>query len=112
MELETFDCNRCGASLTQVNEDTYKCEYCGKVYHAKDVAESTKSFKEMFDASKREHINNLRRNLYEATNAMFISSKDVEACADELKHEIKHVNSIRQRHYSSHNMLYHQDCNT
>lgn len=88
MELETFDCNRCGASLTQVNEDTYKCEYCGKVYHAKDVAESTKSFKEMFDASKREHINNLRRNLYEATNAMFISSKDVEACADELKHEI------------------------
>ena len=88
MEFETFDCNRCGASLTQVNEDTYKCEYCGKVYHAKAVAESTKSFKEMFDDSRREHINNLRRNLYEATNAMFISSKDVETCADELKHEI------------------------
>ena len=88
MEFETFDCNRCGASLTQIDEETYKCQYCGKVFHVKDAVAQTKSFKEMFDDNRREHINNLRRNLYEAANAQYISSKDVEACADELKHEI------------------------
>ncbi len=41
--------------------------------------------REMFDETKLEIINNLRRNLYDATNAEYISSTDVKNACVELK---------------------------
>ena len=85
MDFETYDCDRCGGNLTAIDAETYKCQYCGKVFHKKEAEEQTKTFRDMFDDIKREHINNLRRNLYDAVNAEYISSFDVKMRCEELK---------------------------
>ena len=85
MEFETLDCNRCGGSLTEINSNTYKCTFCGKIFHKKEAVDNTKTFRDMFDEMKREHVNNLRRNLFEAVTATYISSYDVKTRAEELK---------------------------
>ncbi len=85
MDFETYDCDRCGGNLTEIDAETYKCQYCGKVFRKKDAEEQTKTFRDMFDDIKREHINNLRRNLYDAVNTEYISSFDVKMRCEELK---------------------------
>ncbi len=85
MDFETYDCDRCGGNLTAIDSETYKCQYCGKIFHKKEAEEQTKTFRDMFDEMKREHINNLRRNLYDAVNAEYISSFDVKMRCEELK---------------------------
>jgi len=85
MDFETFDCNRCGGSLREIDENTYKCNYCGKTFHKKDAENHTKTFRDMFDEMKREHVKNLRRNLYDAVNAEYISNFEVKMRCEELK---------------------------
>ena len=85
MDFETFDCNRCGGDLREIDANTYKCNYCGKVFHKKDAEDETKTFRDMFDEMKREHVKNLRRNLYDAVNAEYISSFEVKMRCEELK---------------------------
>ena len=82
MHFETYDCDRCGGDLKMIDSETYKCEYCGKVFIKREAEDKTKEFRDMFDEMKREHINNLRRNLYDAVNAEYISSFEVKARAE------------------------------
>lgn len=85
MNFETYDCDRCGGSLTEIDSETYRCQYCGKIFHRQAAQDQAETFRNMFDEMKREHINRLRRNLYDAVNEEYISSKKVSDCAAELK---------------------------
>ncbi len=85
MELTEHRCNRCGAELEQQSDTRWKCRYCGCSYDDNTAVQNTKNMREMFDEAKREIVNNLRRNLYDATNAEYISSADVKNACVELK---------------------------
>ncbi len=78
-------CQRCGGVLDKVGEATYKCKYCGATYDDTTARENAKQMQALFDEAKLETINNLRRNLYDATTAEYISSTDVKNACVELK---------------------------
>ncbi len=85
MELTEHSCTRCGGALYSIGEDRWKCRYCGRIYDEESAAKNTKTMSELFDKKEQEVVNNLRRNLYDAVNAEFISNKDVKAACVELK---------------------------
>ena len=85
MGLTDNRCQRCGGALDKVSESSWKCKYCGSAYDDTTAKENAKQMQELFDDAKRETINNLRRNLYDATVAEFISSTDVKNACVELK---------------------------
>lgn len=85
MELTEHSCKRCGGALNSIGENRWKCQYCGRIYDDESAAKNTKTMSELFDQKEREVVNNLRRNLYDAVNAEFISNKDVKAACVELK---------------------------
>ena len=85
MELTEHSCKRCGGSLNSIGENRWKCQYCGRVYDEESALKNTKTMSELFDQKEKEVVNNLRRNLYDAVNAEFISNKDVKAACVELK---------------------------
>ena len=70
MELTEHRCKRCGGSLISVENNRWKCQYCGSVYDDESASRNTKSMRELFDEAKQELVNNLRRNLYDAVNSM------------------------------------------
>ncbi len=84
MELIDHLCKNCGGDLLS-DGDGYKCRYCGTHFDVQTAEAYTRSMQELFDASKLEHIANLRRNLYDATHAKYISSAKVSAACAELK---------------------------
>ena len=71
--------------LDKVDEISYKCKYCGATYDDTTARENAKQLQALFDEAKLETINNLRRNLYDATTAEYISSTDVKNACVELK---------------------------
>ena len=85
MELTEHSCKRCGGALNSIGENRWKCQYCGRVYDEESALKNTKTMSELFDQKEKEVVNNLRRNLYDAVNAEFISNKDVKAACVELK---------------------------
>ncbi len=85
MELTEHRCSRCGAELTQQSDTRWKCRYCGATYDDTTAARQTQTMRELFDETKLEIINNLRRLLYDATTAEYISNTDVKYACVELK---------------------------
>ena len=85
MELIEHRCKRCGGELKKIGEGRWSCPYCACVYDEAVVQKNTRSLHEEFDEVKRETVCNLRRNLYDAVNEEYISSKKVRECAAELK---------------------------
>ncbi len=85
MELTEHRCQRCGAELDRISEDSWKCKYCGCTYDDTAARKNAKRMQDLFDEAKREKINNLRRMLYDATTAEYISSTDVKNACVELK---------------------------
>ena len=85
MELTENRCQRCGGLLDKTSDTSWKCKYCGSTYDDTTARENAKKMRELFDEAKRERINNLRRMLYDATTAEFISSTDVKNACVELK---------------------------
>lgn len=85
MELTDNRCQRCGGSLDKTGDTSWKCKYCGSTYDDTTARENARKMRELFDEAKRERINNLRRMLYDATTAEFISSTDVKNACVELK---------------------------
>ena len=85
MQLESYECQRCGGGLSEIEGGNFRCGYCGAVYHRKSAEENTRRVEQLFDEVKREQIRNLRRNLYDAVNEEYLSSEKVRECAAELK---------------------------
>lgn len=85
MVLTDHICKRCGGSLQKRSESTWKCQYCGTVFDDETAARNTESIKAIFDEEKRELIANLRRNLYDAVRAEYISSEKVIDWCREIK---------------------------
>ncbi len=81
MELIIHYCKTCGGELER-HDDRYKCRYCGNTYEIQTAEEDTKTLRALLDEYKLEHLHNLRRNLYDAVTATYISREDVKtACA-------------------------------
>ena len=67
------------------SDDKLKCQNCGTLYDVQSAEKHTKQMRELFDEAKQELINNLRRNLYNAVNAEYISSTEVQGICTSLK---------------------------
>ena len=85
MELVQHHCRNCGGALHPYAEDKLKCQNCGSVYDVESAQKHTKQMRELFDEAKQELINNLRRNLYNAVNAEYVSSVEVQGFCTSLK---------------------------
>ena len=85
MKLIQHRCQGCGGELHLVEDNRLKCDYCGNEYNVKAAEKNTAEFREFFDEAKQEIICNLRRDLYDAVNAEYISSIDVKNYCAELK---------------------------
>ncbi|MBE6589778.1 MAG: NINE protein [Ruminococcaceae bacterium] len=85
MELVQHHCKNCGGSLEPFGEGRLKCPHCGSTYDVQSAEKNTKQMQELFDDAKRELINNLRRNLYNAVNAEYVSSEEVHSICASLK---------------------------
>ncbi len=84
-ELVQHHCKNCGGALAPFSEGKLKCPHCGSVYDVAVAKKHTEQMQELFDDAKKEQINNLRRNLYDAVNAEYVSSADVHAICASLK---------------------------
>ena len=85
MEFYKQACRNCGGDLYQIDEEHYKCRYCGSVYGKEVVEQKLLTVQKIFDDLKLEAIANARKNLYHAVNAEFISNQSVHECCMEIK---------------------------
>ena len=85
MELIQHHCKNCGGELAPYGSDKLKCTFCGTIFDTVSAEKHTKQMKDLFDETKQEAINNLRRNLYNAVNAEYISSTQVHEICVSLK---------------------------
>ncbi len=85
MNLITHCCQACGGNLNPLDQKWWKCESCGKRYEDASVEEATRTLQSLFDEERISTINNLRKNLWKAINAEYISSTDVKYACTELK---------------------------
>ncbi len=85
MELIDHRCPRCGGELSKQSDTQWRCVYCGCSFDDATATKNTQTMHEMFDEAKQETINNLRRNLFDAVNAEYISSFDIKNTCTELK---------------------------
>ena len=85
MELLERLCKNCGGDLLPIDQDKYKCRYCGSVYEKETATNYANEMRDLFDEAKLEAISNARRNLYDAVNAEYISSEAVHECCVALK---------------------------
>ena len=82
MELTQHRCKNCGGTLEPFREGKLKCSHCASLFDVESAEKNTKKMQQLFDDVKQEAINNLRRNLYNAVHAEYVSSNDVhEICA-------------------------------
>ena len=85
MGIVEHRCKRCGGDLQKINDANWKCPYCGSKFDDDTAQKYTRTLQDLFDESKQEMISNLRRNLYDAVTADYISSSDVLEKSNELK---------------------------
>lgn len=85
MEFYKQACRNCGGDLYQIDEEHYKCKYCGSVYGKEMVEQKLLTVQKIFDDLKLEAIANARKNLYHAVNAEYISNQNVHECCFALK---------------------------
>lgn len=85
MEFYKQACRNCGGDLYQIDEEHYKCKYCGSVYGKEMVEQKLLTVQKIFDDLKLEAIANARKNLYNAVNAEYISNQNVHECCVILK---------------------------
>ena len=85
MELRQHKCQGCGGDLKLTALNHWKCDYCGNEYDEQAAEQNTADMRALLDEAKAEIVYNLRRNLYDAVNAEYISSIDVKSCCAELK---------------------------
>lgn len=85
MELREYRCTRCGGELIHSNDTHWICRYCACKYDDDTATKNTQTVRELFDETKQERINNLRRNLFDAVNAEYLSSNEIQSICLELK---------------------------
>ena len=84
-EISQNKCPNCGGDLTAVNEYSLKCPYCGDVFDTRTVQKQAESLQAFLDQAKIDCVNNLRRNLYDAIRAKYVSSNEVRQYATDIK---------------------------
>ena len=85
MEMHEYRCRNCGGQLEQIDNAKWRCPYCSTTFEDSSVSKHAQSMSEVFDAAKQETINNLRRNLYDATHAEFISTSAIHEVCKAIK---------------------------
>ncbi len=86
MSSSEHNCKKCGGALRLRQEECmYVCPYCSTRYAIEVIERHTQSMKELFDATKLDLINNLRRVLYDAVTMPHISRVEVLRAANEMR---------------------------
>lgn len=85
MDFTEHRCRNCGGQLAQQEDKRWRCPYCASVFEDASTEKHTEDMGKLFDQAKQETISNLRRNLYDATHAEYISSADVHAACAAIK---------------------------
>ncbi len=85
MEYIQHNCKNCGGVLNPQSDGRWKCRNCGTVFDVETAEKHTRQMQEMFDDQKREMICNLRRNLYNALRAPYISSTEIYDICSSIK---------------------------
>lgn len=85
MEITQHRCKNCGGNLEPFREGKLKCSHCGGLFDVQSAEKHTKQMQQLFDDVKQEAINNLRRNLYNAIHAEYISSTHVHEICSAIK---------------------------
>lgn len=85
MELNEHRCRNCGGQLIQDDANKWRCPYCNSRFEDSSISKHTENMSKLFDDAKREIVNNLRRNLYDATHAEFISSAEIHSACVAIK---------------------------
>ena len=85
MNLIEHRCKRCGGELNKISGNQYKCPYCGSSYEEEVVIRETESLKKLLDDAKQETVHNLRRSLYQATTAQYVSTFEIRNICLEMK---------------------------
>ena len=82
MELKLQNCcENCGGTLSRISDTQWKCDFCSSVFEDVSVQKQVEELRDLLDNAKREQISNLRRNLFNAVNAQYISSQEIkEVC--------------------------------
>ena len=89
-------CRNCGGDLIPLNEKVYECRYCGCHYDFEEVEKHVDSIRRLFDSIKLDAISNARKNLYDAVNAEYISSRHIHECCT-ISRNHKSINNKNNR---------------
>lgn len=77
-------CQNCGGDLYQVDDVKWKCRFCGDVFCDED-ANKQEALQSLMDAAKQEALSNLRKNLYNAVNAQYLSNIEICDICNQIK---------------------------
>lgn len=77
-------CQNCGGDLYQVDDVKWKCRFCGDVFCDED-ANKQEALQALMDATKQEALSNLRKNLYNAVNAQYLSNTEICDICNQIK---------------------------
>lgn len=81
MTVKQCCCQNCGGDLYQIEDAKWKCRFCGDVFGDAE-AEKQAALQSLLDITKQEALSNLRKNLFSAVNAEYISDTEIcEICA-------------------------------
>ncbi len=85
--MPDLHCKTCGGTLmaNTPKPNQSQCIYCKKIYDTATAERNAETLRGLFDAQKVERIHNLRRVLYDAVTAQYISRADVTAACDALR---------------------------
>ncbi len=85
--MHNHHCSSCGGLLAAHPSDPQRlrCPYCRREYNNAAAEEHTRTLADLFDATKQEIIHNLRRKLYDAVTAEYISREKVLSACDALR---------------------------
>ncbi len=85
--MSQHHCSRCGGTLapSAADPNRYQCMICGKELTTRAAEQNTQSLQAILDEAKQEMVHNLRRKLYDAVSAEYISRTEVLAACDELR---------------------------
>ena len=78
-------CLTCGGSLSKIDNEHYKCDWCHNVYATEKVENYNDKLSKLLDEAKVELISNAKKNLYKAVTDKYISKDEVTKWCDEVK---------------------------
>ena len=86
MELKLQNCcQTCGGTLTRISDTQWKCDFCKNIHNDVTVQKHVEELRDLIDGAKMEKLSNLRRNLYNALKAQYLSNREITGICLSIK---------------------------